>query len=93
MKKQVNRLREVTFETELGATIKLTAKGYSKQSVTVSGSAEGPKKYTMDGTVIPIFECDKKSFPGDITVAVSTYDVLAIKKSLFGMKVLELDSL
>ena len=95
MKKEVYREREVTFEIEIGEMIKATAKGYSKQSVTVSVPNENSQKFTMDDTVIPILEYEKKNLyrGGDITISVSTFDVLVIKKTLFGVKVAKLNSM
>ena len=95
MKKEVYREREVTFEVEIGEMIKATAKGYSKQTVTVSVPGENSQKFMMDDTVIPILEYDKKNLArgGDITVSVSTFDVLVIKKTLFGIKVASVNSM
>jgi len=95
MKKEVYRQREVTFEVEIDDTIKVTAKGYNKQAIRVSGAAENSQSYTMDGTAIPILECNKKSLSGGdgISISVSTYDVLNIKKTLLGIKVVEIDSM
>jgi len=93
MKKQIFRQREVTLEVDIDKTIKVTAKGYSKQAVAVSVPGENSQKFTMDGTVMPILEVDKKNLSGEITVSVSTYDVLSIKKGLFGVKVTELASM
>ena len=95
MKKETYRQREVTFEVEIDEQIKVTAKGYNKQAIRVSGAGENSQGYTMDGTALPILECDKKSLSGGggITISVSTYDVLNIKKTLLGIKVAEIISL
>ena len=95
MQKAVYREREVTFEVEIGENIKVTAKGYSRQAVTVSIPGETSQKYTMDDKLIQILDCPKKDLArgGDITISVSTYDVLVIRKTLFGVKVLRLNSM
>jgi len=95
MKKEIYRQREVTFEVETDENIKVTAKGYNKQSIGVSGFSENTQNYTMDGTAIPILECGKKDLSGGegITISVSTYDVLNIRKTLFGIKVAAVDSI
>jgi len=94
MKKETYRQREVTFDVEIDEKIKVTAKGYSRQAIGVFGAGENSQSYTMDGTALPILECDKKSLSGGgITISVSTYDVLNIKKTLLGIKVVEIDSI
>jgi hypothetical protein len=91
--KNVIRQREVTFEIEIDKIIKATAKGYSKQAVKVFGLAESALSFTMDGTTIPILEIDKKNLSGEIIIAVGTSDVLSIKKTIFGVKAAEIDSI
>ena len=91
--KNVIRKREVTFEIEVDKMIKVTAKGYSKQAVKVFGLTESAQSFTMNGTIMPILEIDKKSLSGEITISVSTSDVLSIKKTIFGVKVAEIDSI
>ena len=95
MKKETYRQREVTFEVEIDEKLKVTANGYSKQTVRVSGAGENSQNYTMDETAIPILECDKKSISGGdgITISVGTSDVLNIRKTLFGIKVAEINSI
>jgi len=95
MKKSTYRLREITFETELvGENIVTKARGYNKQAVTVSIPGSGSKSYTMDGTFLQILEYPAKDMSGkaEITITVGTYDVLQIKKNIFGIKVVALDS-
>ncbi|MCL2814140.1 MAG: hypothetical protein FWD23_06025 [Oscillospiraceae bacterium] len=93
MSKETFRQREVTFDVETDDMIKVTAKGYNKQLVRVSGAGANSQNYTMDTTAIPILTCDKKSLGGGgITISVSTYDVLSIKKTLFGIKVAVISS-
>ena len=95
MNKSTYRLREVTFDIEVGGeNIAVTARGYNKQSLTVSTPSDGSKNYTMDGTFMPILEYQKKALGGGgIDIAVGTYDVLRIKKSLFGgVKIIPLES-
>jgi len=91
--KNLIRKKEVTFEIEDDKTIKVTAKGYSKQSVKVFGAAESAQTFTMNGTAIPILEIDKKNISGEILISVGTSDVLSIKKTLFGVKLAEINSI
>jgi len=91
--KNVIRQREVTFEIEIDKTINVTAKGYSKQSVKVFGAAENAQTFTMDGSAMPILEIDKKNLSGEIIISVGTSDVLVIRKTIFGVKVAEINSI
>jgi len=96
MKKSTYRIREVTFDIEVGGeNIVATARGYNKQSVTVSTPRDGSKNYSMNDTFFPILEYPKKALTGGagIIISVGSYDVLRITKSLFGgIKVAELAS-
>jgi len=91
--KQIFRQKEVTFNVEVDKMINVTAKGYSKQSVKVFGSAESAQTFTMDGTAMPILGIEKKNLSGEIIIAVGTSDVLSIKKTIFGVKVAEINSI
>lgn len=93
MGKEIYRQKDVTFEIEIEEMVKVTAKGYKKQAVRVSGAGENPRSYIMDEMPVPILECDKKSLGGGgVTISIGTYDVLSIKKTLFGIKVAEIIS-
>ena len=96
MKKSTYRLREVTFDIEVGGeNIVVTARGYNKQSVTVSTPRDGSKNYSMNDTFLPILEYPKKALTGNvgITISVGSYDVLQITKNIFGgIKIAELES-